>query len=168
MIHSRFIVSLTALTLLGVTANPLFAQEEQDNNYNGGDEGTGTDFDLEDNWDKGGPGTDSGGVRDFDFEGISFELGEDPITLILGSDGYENISQMDILSRTAITLDGTDLNYLNFDDNASLNTGDGALRITELDLQLSGSMTFYYGNNDEDDPAVTIEQGVGAQTLAWT
>ncbi|MDG2031929.1 MAG: autotransporter outer membrane beta-barrel domain-containing protein [Phycisphaerales bacterium] len=169
MIHARFIVSLTALTLLGVTANPLFAQEEQDNNYNGGDDGTGTDFDLEDNWDKGGPGTgDPGGVRDFDFEGISFELGEDPITLILGSDGYENISQMDILSRTAITLDGTDLNYLNFEDNASLNTGDGALRITELDLQLSGSMTFYYGNNDEDDPAVTIEQGVGGQTnLAW-
>jgi outer membrane autotransporter protein len=169
MIHARFIVSLTALTILGVVAAPLSAQEEQENNYDGDAGGTGTDFDTPGNWGSGGPDDWDldGGIYDLDETGISFNLGESPLTIDLLSDGYDNISQMDILTRTAITLNGTGTNYLNFIDNASIDTADGALRITGLALQLGGSMTFYYGNGDEDDPAVSIEQSVGTQNLAF-
>ena len=65
MIDSRFIVSLTALSLFGAVSATMHAQDEQQNNYNG----AGSDFDDPANWeDDGGPDTwtvdpDSGAQR---------------------------------------------------------------------------------------------------------
>lgn len=165
MTRSRLIVNLTTLTLSGMLAAPLAAQLEQDNNYEGGGVDP-ADFDAQDNWTEGGPDTwaEDAGIFDLDSTGISFDLDEAPFGVTLGGAGYDNISRLDLLSRTELTLTGDGLNYLNFIDGAVIVTGDGALTITSLELQLGGGITFNYGNGDADDPAAAFENvTVGGQ-----
>ena len=110
MIRSRFIVSLTALSLLATFGGTASAQEEQANNYDGGGTGDGTqanpgDFDAQDNWNEGGPvetpwnvDPDSGAL-DLDEGGVSFDVeqvGTNPYLINVNSGvadliGYENM-----------------------------------------------------------------------------
>ena len=168
MTQSRFIVSLTALSLAGASCGFLAAQDEQANNFDGGAGGTGDDFDNQDNWNEGGPDDwpvdPDSGAQDLDEGGISFDVeqvGTDPYLINVNDVvGYENMGDMHVLGEAAILLYGDPANttYFQFGANDEIRTGEGALAIQNIDIQLAGNFTFHYGSGDEDEPGATISQ----------
>ena len=158
MIDSRFIVSLTALSLFGAVSATMHAQDEQQNNYNG----TGSDFDDPANWeDDGGPDTwtvDLGsGAQDLNEGGISFDVEQTDsnpflINVNLGIDdliGYEKIGDINVLGDAAVLLfgDPARTTYFQFGASDEILTGEGALAILNIDLHLDGNFTFNFRAN---------------------
>lgn len=174
MTCSRPIVILSALTLATALSLSALAQDDPGNIYNG--EAGDDQFDTQGNWNEGGPASwteDPAGTWDLEGSGgenqndIGFDLDEDgTYTINVGGNAYENMGDLSILSRSAITLIGmgTDT-YFQFEDDSQIHTGLGAMHLQGIELQLGGNFTFNYGSGDEDDPAMTINQTVGTQSL---
>lgn len=142
------------------------AQSEQENVFDAGGGAAGGsvgEYLFEDlaNWSEGGPGADpwvgnevDGGIS-FDVEDTDSSLLDDFYQINIGNQSYTAIDELNILSDSIILLVGDAGTSFTFNSGANIITGNGAMSISGLNLQLEGNMTFDYGNGSEatDDDA---------------
>ena len=162
MPRTRTLTGFTTLTLALACSSQGLAQSEQDNVFDAGGGNTGNyDFVVGDpatntNWSEGGPATwDSNEVE----AGISFDVGENGTYTINVDESFTAIDDINILSLSIIELVGTGSESFTITGGSDLTTGDGAMSITGLNLNLEGNMTFDYGNGleaDDDDAPLSI------------
>lgn len=157
---------LGPITLFLLVGTPALGQSTQENVFDADEGGSGTYlFETPGNWSEEGPPWTDNEVDG----GISFDLDDGGEYTIDIAESYTAIDTINILSRSVIHLNGTGGagQSLAFNEDGRIETGDGALEISGLDLHLAGDMTFDYGNGDDDDPAETINKTYGTQELAF-
>jgi len=157
MPRTRTLTGLTTLTLALACSSQGLAQSEQDNVFDAGGGNTGAyDFSTTSGWSEKGPGTWT--LNEVE-AGISFDVGENGVYTINIDESYTAIDDINILSLSIIELVGTGIESFTITGGSNLTTGDGAMSITGLDLNLEGNMTFDYGNGseaDDDDAPLSI------------
>lgn len=171
MTRSRFQRSSIAVTLALFATQVVWSQSEQDNVFNAGENpGSSGPFSFEaiGNWDADADDSPPWTGNEVD-GGISFDLDDDDTYAINVAESYTSIDTLNILTRTIVTLTGTGGagQSFSFNEDSRIETGDGAMEISGLDLYLAGDMVFEYGNGDEDDPAEVIQRTLGTSDLEF-
>ena len=169
MTRTRLQRSSIATVLAFFACQIAWSQSEQDNVFNA-NEGAGGTYSFEGlaNWDPDADDSPPWTGNEVD-GGISFDLDDDDTYTIDVAESYTSIDTLNILTRTVITLNGTGGagQSFSFNEDGRIETGDGALEISGLNLYLAGDMVFDYGNGNDDDPAETIDRTFGTNQLAF-